>query len=47
MGRYSLSDTDEVPSPTFLTAGNPTYYPSEGPPAERRLQLSCIRSAQP
>jgi hypothetical protein len=30
MGRYSLSDTDSVPSPTFLTEGNPTNYPSEG-----------------
>jgi hypothetical protein len=30
MGRYSLSDTDGVPSPTFLTEGNPTNYPSEG-----------------
>ncbi len=30
MGRYSLSMTDDIPSPTFLTPGNPTNYPSEG-----------------
>lgn len=30
MGRYSMNDTEDAPSPTFLTAGNPTNYPSVG-----------------
>ena len=30
MGRYSISDSESVPSPTFLTQGNPSNYPSDG-----------------
>jgi hypothetical protein len=30
MGRYSMNNGENVPSPTFLTEGNPTNYPSEG-----------------
>jgi hypothetical protein len=45
MGRYSLNDTDDVPSPTFLTPGNPTNYPSEG--RQQNAVLSYLHTLRP
>jgi hypothetical protein len=45
MGRYSLSDTDDVPSPTFLTAGSPTNYPSEG--RQQNAAFSYLHTIKP
>ncbi|MEX2262560.1 MAG: TonB-dependent receptor [Bryobacteraceae bacterium] len=45
MGRYSMNDTDDVPSPTYLTAGNPTNYPSEG--RQQNAAFSYLHTIRP
>jgi hypothetical protein len=45
MGRYSLSDSISAPSPTFLTAGNPSNYPSQG--RQQNAALSYIHTFRP
>ncbi len=45
MGRYSLNDTEDVPSPTFLTPGNPANYPSEG--RQQNGAFSYIHTLRP
>ncbi len=45
MGRYSMSRTEDLPSPTFLTAGNPTNYPSEG--RQQNFAFSYLHTIRP
>ena len=45
MGRYSMSRTVDTPSPTFLTEGNPTGYPSEG--RQQNFALSYLHTIRP
>lgn len=45
MGRYSMSRTIDTPSPTFLTPGNPTNYPSEG--RQQNFAFSYIHTLRP
>jgi hypothetical protein len=45
MGRYSLNDTEDIPSPTFLTAGNPSNYPSEG--RQQNAAFSYLHTFRP
>ncbi|MBI3683159.1 MAG: carboxypeptidase regulatory-like domain-containing protein [Acidobacteria bacterium] len=45
MGRYSLNDTDNIPSPTYLTPGNPSNYPSEG--RQQNAALSYLHTIRP
>lgn len=42
MGRYSMSRTVDTPSPSFLTEGNPTGYPSEG--RQQNFAFSCLHT---
>lgn len=45
MGRYSMSRTLETPSPTFLTEGSPTNYPSEG--RQQNFAFSYLHTLRP
>ncbi|MEK7751991.1 MAG: TonB-dependent receptor, partial [Acidobacteriota bacterium] len=45
MGRHSLSDSGNVPSPAFATAGNPSNYPSRG--RQQNSGLSYIHTFAP
>jgi len=45
MSRYSMNDTDDAPSPTFLTPGNPTNYPSEA--RQQNAVISYLHTLRP
>jgi hypothetical protein len=45
MGRYSLNDTESVPSPTFTTVGSPANYPSEG--RQQNAAFSYLHTIRP
>ena len=45
MGRYSINPTDNVPSPTFPTPGNPSNYPSQG--RQQNAVLSYLHTLRP
>ncbi len=45
MGRYSLGQSEDVPSPTFNTPGNPSNYPSEG--RQQNAVLSYLHTLRP
>ncbi len=45
MGRYSISNSANTPSPTFPTEGNPSNYPSEG--KQQNAVLSYLHTFRP
>lgn len=45
MGRYSLGQNDNTPSPTFPTPGNPSNYPSEG--RQQNAAFSYLHTLRP
>ncbi len=45
MGRYSISNSISIPSPTFPTEGNPSNYPSDG--KQQNAVLSYLHTLRP